>query len=235
MKRAFLALTLPYPTGTQQFVKFKPPFKDDTPRSPLDDVRLSVLFETVLRPFAGQTTAVGRIVESLHERGFGVLLILFSLPLCIPIPKPPPVDTILGIPLFYLCLQMIQGRDTPMLPKKVLDYTISADLLITAFEKGRPWMERFERLFQPRMTGVFSDHALSRICGLLGMGLTCSVLVPFPFSNTVPSICMVVMATGIVTRDAAASLFAGIFGTLWVAALSIAAYFLGKEGVSLLM
>ena len=198
-------------------------FDDSTPKGPLDDVRLSVLFETVLRPFAGQTTPIGKIVEALHERGFGVLLILFSLPLCIPIPKPPPVDTILGMPLFYLCLQMIQGRDTPKLPKKILDYEVSADLLIKAFEKGKPWLERFERLFKPRLTHVFSDHTLSLICGILGMGLTCSVLVPFPFSNSVPSVCMVIMATGIMCRDALASLVAGVAGTLWVVMLAVLA------------
>ncbi|NBX65462.1 MAG: exopolysaccharide biosynthesis protein [Proteobacteria bacterium] len=208
-------------------------FKDSTPRSPLDDVRLSVLFERVLTPFAGQTTPIGKIVEALHERGFGVLLVLFSLPLCIPIPKPPPVDTILGLPLFYLCSQMIQGKDAPRLPKKILDYTVSADLLIKAFSRGRPWLERFERLFHPRMTGVFSDHALSLICGILGMGLTCSVLVPFPFSNTVPSVCMVIMATGIICRDALAAIAAGIFGTLWVIGLAVLAGLGGEYLLSL--
>lgn len=200
-------------------------FQDSTPHSPQDDLKLSALFDTVLNQFAGQTTRVGNLVDALHERGFGVLLILFSLPLCIPIPKPPPVDTVLGIPLFYLCLQMILGHDTPRLPKKVMDYEVPVDVLIKAFVRGRPWLERFERLFRPRLTDILSDHALSRICGVLGMGLTASVAVPFPFSNTVPSLCMVVMATGIMARDGLAALVAGIFGTLWVVFLCFMAYF----------
>lgn len=203
-------------------------FEDTTPKTPLDDASLSSLFDTVLGRYAGQTVPVGTLVEALHERGFGVLLILFSLPLCIPVPKPPPVDTILGIPLFYLCLQMILGQDAPRLPKKVLDYTLSVDLLIKAFTRGRPWLVRFERLFHPRLTTMMSDHALSRVCGVLGMGLTASVLVPFPFSNTVPSLCMVVMATGIICRDGLAALAAGIFGTLWVIGLATLAGFGGK-------
>lgn len=191
-------------------------FEDNTPRGPLDDASLSALFDTVLRRYQGQNVAVGDLVHALHERGFGVLLILFSLPLCIPIPKPPPIDTILGIPLFYLCLQMLMGRDTPTLPQKILAKKLPVDMLLKAFEKGRKYLEWFERLFRPRLTGVLSDHALSRICGGLGIGLTCSVLVPFPMSNTIPSICMVVMATGIIARDGLAALAGGIFGTLWV-------------------
>lgn len=191
-------------------------FQDDSPRTPLDDIRLSALFDTVLRRYAGQTVPVRTLVEALHERGFGVLLILFSIPLCIPIPKPPPIDTILGIPLFYLCFQMIMGYDRPTLPQRVLNKTLSVDFLIRAFDRAKPYFEKFEMLFQPRMTQVFSDHMLSRICGVLGMLLTCSVLIPFPLSNTIPSLCMVVMATGIVARDALAAFAGGILGTAWV-------------------
>ncbi|MBU6234339.1 MAG: exopolysaccharide biosynthesis protein [Alphaproteobacteria bacterium] len=203
-------------------------FEDNTPHGPLDDVKLSHLFEKVLTPFAGKNTKVGNIVNALHERGFGVLLVLFTLPLSIPIPKIPPLDTILGIPLFYLCLQMILGRDTPRLPQKVLDYEISGDFLIKAFGKGKPWIEKFERLFKPRLTDKFSDHALSLICGSLGMLMTCSVLLPFPFSNTVPSICMLVMAMGIVCRDGLAALIAGLLGTTWVIGLTVVAFSAGE-------
>jgi len=190
---------------------------------PLDDASLSELFSTVLGRYKGQTVSIGTLVEALHERGFGVLLILFSLPLCIPIPKPPPVDTILGLPLFYLSLQMILGRDRPRLPQKILNKTISVDLLIKAFKRGRKWLEKFEKLFRPRLTRTISEHHLARICGVLGMGLTCSVLVPFPMSNTVPSLCMVIMATGLISRDGLASIIAGIFGTAWVFMLTVLA------------
>lgn len=193
------------------------------PHNPLDDVRLSQLFSSVLDRYEGQTVTVGTLVEALHERGFGVLLILFSLPLCIPIPKPPPLDTILGLPLFYLSLQMILGRDRPALPQKILNKPLPVDILIKAFRKSRTWMERFEKLFRPRLTRTLPEHRLARICGCLGMGLTCSVLVPFPLSNTVPSLCMVVMATGLISRDGVAAIAAGIFGTAWVVMLAVLA------------
>jgi hypothetical protein len=198
-------------------------FEDTTPKSPLDDLKLSELFAGVLGRYQGQTVPMGTLVEALHERGFGVLLILFSIPLCIPIPKPPPLDTILGLPLFYLCAQMILGRDAPTLPKKLLAKPIPVDTLIRAFRRANPYLQKFERLFKPRMTNVFSDHALSRLCGILGMGLTCSVLVPFPMSNTIPSLCMVVMATGVLSRDAAAAIGAGILGIAWVIMLAVLA------------
>ncbi|MFP3027037.1 MAG: exopolysaccharide biosynthesis protein, partial [Wolbachia sp.] len=39
------------------------------------------------------------IKTALHERGFGILIIIFSLPLSVPIPVPPGYTTILSIPL----------------------------------------------------------------------------------------------------------------------------------------
>lgn len=209
-------------------------FEDNTPKTPFDDVSLSQLFSAVLGRYAGQTVPIGTLVTALHERGFGVLLILFSLPLCIPIPKPPPVDTILGIPLFYLCLQMIMGRDVPTLPQKVLDKTISVDLLLKAFTKGRKYLEWFERLFSPRLTRTFSDHGLSFVCGMFGMVLTCSVLIPFPMSNTVPSLCMVIMAMGIIARDGVAAILAGIFGSLWILGLIAMVAFGAEKALSLI-
>ena len=64
-----------------------------------DNRSLSALFDGVLSRHEGQTVRISTLLESLHERGFGVLLILFSLPLCIPVPKPPPVDTIGSRPI----------------------------------------------------------------------------------------------------------------------------------------
>jgi len=184
-----------------------------------DNRSLSGLFDDMLHRHAGQTVKIGTLLEAMHERGFGVLLIFFALPLCIPIPKPPPIDTILGIPLFYLCAQMIMGRDVPLLPHKVTDRKISVDLLLSAFNRAHKWLVRLERLFHPRLTNIH-ERQMTRICGVIGMVCTLSVLVPIPFSNTIPSICVALMAMGLVMRDNLAALLGGLAGVLWVLALA---------------
>ncbi|HEY8964027.1 MAG TPA: exopolysaccharide biosynthesis protein [Alphaproteobacteria bacterium] len=190
-----------------------------TPIHADDNRHLSILFDAVLSRHEGQTVRIGTLLEALHERGFGVLLLFFALPLSIPIPKPPPVDTIMGIPLYYLCMQMILGRDVPLLPKSITERTVSVDILLKAFKRGRKWLEKFERLFHPRLTHIH-EKQMARLCGCIGMISTCSVLVPFPMSNTVPSICMVIMSMGLVMRDNLAALAGGIFGAFWVLMLT---------------
>ncbi|EAL59467.1 exopolysaccharide synthesis protein ExoD-related protein [Wolbachia endosymbiont of Drosophila ananassae] len=52
------------------------------------------------------------IKTALHERGFGILIIIFSLPLSVPIPVPPGYTTILSIPLILFSLQLLFGFDS---------------------------------------------------------------------------------------------------------------------------
>lgn len=198
-----------------------PAIMQHAPQAPL---KLSQLFDTVLRPYEGQNVEIGTLINAFDGRGFGVLLILFALPLAIPIPTPPPIDTILGLPLLYLFIQMIMGRNTPHLPKRVLRRRISVDFLLKAFERGRGWLQRLECLFHPRMN-CFGDKTALRICGVLGLICTISVLVPFPLSNTVPAIGMMLMGAGLIMQDKLAAFIGGLGGVLWVLMLVMAAIF----------
>lgn len=56
------------------------------------------------------------IKTSLQERGFGILIIIFSLPLSVPIPVPPGYTTILSIPLILFSLQLLLGFHSPWMP-----------------------------------------------------------------------------------------------------------------------
>jgi len=75
--------------------------------------------------YAGQlvtlTTAqvgnYGEVFERIGDRGFGVLLIILSLPSALPVPAPG-YSTPFGILIAVLALQMIAGRTTPWLPER---------------------------------------------------------------------------------------------------------------------
>lgn len=186
--------------------------------------RLSSCFHNVLTRYEGQTVEIGTLVHALEGRGYGVLLILFTLPLAIPLPKPPPLDTILGLPLLYLCLQMVAGKTVPHLPEQIMKRKVPVDFLIKAFSQGRGWLEKLENKFHPRLQGLSDKHAL-QICGALGLISTASVVVPFPFSNTIPSISMMVMAVALMMRDNLSAFIAALCGVAWVGLLVLAFVF----------
>lgn len=60
----------------------------------------SELLENMVVVYRSDTLSVGEIKNALHERGFGVLLAISALPMCLPVPVPPGYTTLFSIPLF---------------------------------------------------------------------------------------------------------------------------------------
>ncbi|MCA4775398.1 exopolysaccharide biosynthesis protein, partial [Wolbachia endosymbiont of Mansonella ozzardi] len=78
------------------------------------------------------------IKTALHERGFGVLIIIFSLPLSVPIPVPPGYTTILSIPLILFSLQLMLGFDSPWMPHWLERKSFQRSTLSLVVEKTSP-------------------------------------------------------------------------------------------------
>ena len=87
----------------------------------------------------------------MHERGFGVLMALAALPLCIPAPAPPGYTLVFSVPLFVFAAQLIWGSDTPWLPNWILKRSIKRQFLATVIEKAAPWLRRVEAILKPRL------------------------------------------------------------------------------------
>ncbi len=97
------------------------------------------------------------IKTSLQERGFGILIIIFSLPLSVPIPVPPGYTTILSIPLILFSLQLLLGFHFPWMlnwlesksfKRSTLDLVVKKTL--PALKKNRKVHETKNVLYLPR-------------------------------------------------------------------------------------
>ena len=83
------------------------------------DVRpISQVLRTLGEQAEGETLTIGDIVEALGDRAMAILLILFCLPNCVPVP--PGVGLVFGFPMLLVALQMVVGRHKPWLPAAVL-------------------------------------------------------------------------------------------------------------------
>ena len=43
--------------------------------------------------------SIDSLLESFHERGFGLALFIFAIPMAIPVPKPPGISSLFAVPL----------------------------------------------------------------------------------------------------------------------------------------
>lgn len=159
--------------------------------------------------------SVTEIKNSLHERGFGILLAIAALPICLPVPVPPGYTTFFSIPLFIFSVQMIWGMKSPWLPEWIGKKEISRKSLEKMIEKATPWLRKIESYLHPRLTYI-SVHAWERIIGIFAFIFTISIALPIPLTNFPPGWGILIMSLGLLNKDGLTIIVGMIVGTIGV-------------------
>jgi hypothetical protein len=140
--------------------------------------------------------SIREVLDRLDERAFGLAILIMSIPCLVPGLYGPP--QILGVPIILLAAQMMVGRKEPWLPKALLDRRISKSWLdgMASFAVKR--MSWFEKLSKPRLT-VFAKGLGERAAAFFMILATVTIILPM--TNTIPSIALALLATGVLQRD----------------------------------
>jgi hypothetical protein len=166
----------------------------------------------------GETVTVGRLAEAAGERAFALLLILLSLPNAIF--APPVLAGIVAVPMAIFGIQLILGRSEIWLPDAVMGRPVATSGLRRLLDRAGPWLDRLEAYGRPRLTGA-AGPAARRVLGFFALAAGLIVLLPFPGTNVLPALALVVMAAGTLRRDGLlflAGAGAGLAGILVAAA-----------------
>ena len=167
----------------------------------------------------GESVTLDWVLDQLHERAFGLFLLILALPCCIPFLYG--VPQVVALPLMFVSAQILLGRRVPWLPAKLGAREVTASSLASLSKRARPWLTRIEAVSRPRLSAL--THApLDRIVGLALVMFSASILVPLPGTNTVPGFAVVLVAMGLLQRDGILTLIGGILGTAWIATLLFA-------------
>ena len=112
-------------------------------------LKASQLIRNVVNHHQKDKITIGDLMTVMDVGGFGLVLLIFSLPIIVPMP--PPMPSIIALPLIIFSLQMFIGMQVPKLPKFLTNITISRSLLAIGVEKTMPFFHRIEKLLKPRM------------------------------------------------------------------------------------
>lgn len=194
---------------------------------------ISELLSDMQASIQAENISVGWVLEKFHERGFGFFLLVFILPLALPVPKPPGLSTILVIPVMVLALQQALGRHTIWMPEKIKHRTLPRKTVTGMIEFSLPAARKIETLLKPRL-GLVTQGVFSHVIGILGLIMACFIAIPLPLTNTVPAWGIALMALGVMMRDGIAVLAGAIIGTGWMIFLTFITLFLGAEGIDFL-
>ena len=159
---------------------------------------LSSILRSALDADKDGEVALGEVLDRVAERGFGLLLILFSLPMLIPMP--PGTSGPIGILLALIGGQMIGGRHTPWLPQRARNFRLSAKLLNLLQNHGVNFLQKVEKLSRPRLAALENPFML-RITGFMVVFLGLVLSLPLPFMNSLPAIPVLLFGIGLMNRD----------------------------------
>lgn len=159
---------------------------------------LADLLQELLEGHRDEGVRVEALVKAVGERGFGLPLIVASLPLLIPMP--PGTSLLLGMVILAVALQAFVGRDTVWLPRRCMAWRLSPKAIDFLISRALPMLRRVERWGKRRARGSVSTRRLRWVsCAAAAMGLIMAT--PIPFLNTVPALVTLALGVGLVKED----------------------------------
>ncbi|MDH5552631.1 MAG: exopolysaccharide biosynthesis protein [Nitrosomonas sp.] len=177
----------------------------------------------VVAEHKNETMTVGELKHSLHQRGFGILMAIAALPLCLPVPVPPGYTTFFSIPLFIFSIQMILGMSAPWLPAWLEKKEIKRVNLKKLIEKANPWLRKIEIHLRPRMTNI-SVQTWEKLIGIFSFVFALSIALPIPMTNFPPGWGILIMSLGLLSKDGLTIIIGMIVGTIGVGITMVVLY-----------
>ena len=172
---------------------------------------ISAVLRDVLERAEGDAITLATIVDSLGERTMAILMILFCLPNCLPVP--PGVGLVFGFPMLLVAGQMMLAYERPWLPRKLLSRSIKTDAYAKMIDLAEPKLQRIEGFLKPRYTFLFSRTA-ERLIGAFFALCAISVILPLPGSNFPPAIASVLVSLAMLEEDGVVLLVGLTLGAL---------------------
>lgn len=183
------------------------------------DMAISDRLDHLVTEITGDDVTLGWILDHLHERAFGLFLLILALPCCIPFLYG--IPQVVSLPLMFISAQIASGRRAPWLPKRLAARSVTKSGLERLSKRAGPWLRRIEAISHPRLRALTCAPG-DQFVGLALVLFSASIMVPLPGTNTVPGFAVVVIAMGLLQRDGILVLLGMILGTAWIASLVLA-------------
>ncbi len=183
------------------------------------------LSENLQSIVAGQSEKVtlGEIVDAINDKQFGMLLVLLSIPSALPIPAAG-YSTPFGVAILILGLQMLKGRRTPWLPRKMRQKTFTRQKLVGMVNKTGGFFRWVEKFVRPRLHWINSRGGY-RLMALLVIFMSLLMCLPIPSTNTAPAMVIFLIGIGLCEDDGLFALGACALGIVAALVYVVVIYF----------
>lgn len=178
---------------------------------------------------ADDNVTLNELLTLSGERTFGFLFVLLSLPSALPVPAPG-YSIPFGIVMLLLAIQLIIGRAKPWLPDGWMAKGFERTKVAGFITKGLPWLQKIEAVSRPRLSIICTSPVGRLVLGSAIALMSIAMMIPIPFTNTLPAIGIFVIGFGLLDDDGAISLAGLTICTLAIGLVG-SVLFLGVEAV----
>lgn len=150
----------------------------------------------------GPKVSVEELYRAVGERSFGPLLLLAGLLGMTPVSAIPGAPTVLAIVTLLIAAQLLFGRRTLWLPRRLLRLSIPAGKLQATVKVARRPARFVDRVVRPRLaflTGGIADRIVAAVCVVVALAVPPLELLPFV--AFVPATAIAAFGLGLVARD----------------------------------
>jgi hypothetical protein len=165
---------------------------------PVQHIRASDLLLTTMRDWQDEHITIDQLSAALGERAFGVVMLLFAIPNCIP--APPGMNSVFGLPLLLYAAQLMRARGKPWQPAFIARRKFKRETLIRLLEAAEPKLKKVERFCQPRWLALTSPVA-ERLLAAYILLLSLCIIIPLWGTNFIPAIAAAILSVALLERD----------------------------------
>ena len=176
---------------------------------------------------AEDRVSFGQMLDALGERSFGLLLMMFALPNCLPFPGVPGTSFVTGMAVLYISVQLILARDEPSLPRWLGRKSFSRRNLARFVAKTNPLLRWLEKPIRPRLSPVVAGVG-ERIIGGVALIHALTLALPIPMGNLPQGVALILLALALIELDGVMAIFGYVASIVAVAWLGAVVFGLGK-------
>jgi len=165
----------------------------------------------------GPRLSIGELVDALGDQGFGLLLLILTLPNLVPGPMIPGFSVPFALGIAALGLQRFMGFEAPRLPQWIRRRTMSRAGFRRLIERCEIWLRRAGRLLRQRPNWLTHGPG-RRLVGLTLVGLSLVLALPVPLGNSPMGFSIGIIALGVLENDGLMlgwGLGAGALAAIW--------------------
>jgi hypothetical protein len=172
--------------------------------------------------------SIGELTEAVGEKGFGLLLIVLSLPSALPVPAPG-YSTPFGIVIALIAMQMLMGRQTVWLPERLQRIRIKPSLAKKMIGAATKFLRTVEHLIRPRQQWIRSRIGQAGLATVI-LIMACLMMLPIPLTNTLPAMVIFLIGVGLSEEDGLLAIGAFAVGCVAVVLYGYIIYLVLTQG-----